>query len=396
MPTRRLTATTLAKLATPRVGSTDFFDIAAPALCLRVGRRSKSWCVFARLNGRLRRVTLGHHPEMGLAEARKAAEALAQAFRAGRDPTAEREKNTVAAIAKTWLARVQSKNRSFASVSRLIQRELVAKIGDRPITAIRKADVYELIELVIDRGHEAQARRLAVYCHGFFEWALNRELIQVNPAARLDLPGRVIHRDRVLAPDELKRIWAASFDPALPPYYGACVRTLALTAARRSEISSLAWSELDLTDPAGAMIRLPAERSKTGVARTIFLSDAARAEIESLPRTASAYCFPSASGTPIARWSNVKARIDTASGVASWRLHDLRRTCATNLQRHGVKPETIEAILGHVSGSRSGIVGTYQRYSFADEARIAINLWSIELARITSDIARGTNVIAIR
>ena len=230
----------------------------------------------------------------------------------------------------------------------------------------------------------------------FSEWALAREVIQVNPAAALDPPGRDVVRDRVLVPDELSRIWAASLDPALPPTTARVSASCLLTAARRSEISNLAWHELDLTDPAGAMIRLPAARSKNALPRTIPLSAAARDDIDALPRTPSPYCFPSASGTPIARWSSVKARIDAASGIRDWRLHDLRRTAATNLQRLGVKLEVIENLLGHTAGSRSGIVGTYQRHAFTDEARIAINLWSVELARITSGIAPDTNVIAIR
>ena len=236
---------------------------------------------------------------------------------------------------------------------------------------------------------------MATYLHGMFKWALNRELIQTNPAAHLQLPGRDVVRDRVLDPDEIKRVWAATHDPALPPGYGACVRILLLCGARRSEVANLAWHELDLTDPASATVRLAAERTKNAVARTIPLSAAARDIILALPRSGP-YCFPSASGKPIARWSAAKRAIDGASGVRNWRLHDLRRTAATNLQRLGVKLETIEAILGHTSGSRSGVIGVYQRYSFADEARHAITAWSVELDRIVTGIAPAPNVLHLR
>ena len=39
---------------------------------------------------------------------------------------------------------------------------------------------------------------------------------------------------------------------------------------------------------------------------------------------------------------------------------------ATGLQRLGVRLEAIEAVLGHISGSRLGIVGTYQRHGKLD------------------------------
>lgn len=65
-----------------------------------------------------------------------------------------------------------------------------------------------------------------------------------------------------------------------------------------------------------------------------------------------------------------------------WRLHDLRRSVATGLQRLGVRLEVIEAVLGHVSGSRAGIVGVYQRHAFEAEARDALALWGEHITRL--------------
>jgi hypothetical protein len=64
-----------------------------------------------------------------------------------------------------------------------------------------------------------------------------------------------------------------------------------------------------------------------------------------------------------------KPPLDASSGVTDWRLHDLRRTLATGLQRLGVRLEVTEAMLNHVSGSRAGIVGVYQRHNWAEEKR---------------------------
>lgn len=58
-----------------------------------------------------------------------------------------------------------------------------------------------------------------------------------------------------------------------------------------------------------------------------------------------------------------------------WTLHDLRRTVATGLQRQGVRLEVTEAVLNHVSGSRGGIVGVYQRHAWAEEKRGALEAW---------------------
>ncbi|MGB6446710.1 MAG: site-specific integrase, partial [Xanthobacteraceae bacterium] len=65
-----------------------------------------------------------------------------------------------------------------------------------------------------------------------------------------------------------------------------------------------------------------------------------------------------------------------------WNVHDLRRTVATGLQRLGVRLEVTEAILNHISGSRGGIAGIYQRHDWAAEKRAALDAWAAHVASI--------------
>ena len=65
--------------------------------------------------------------------------------------------------------------------------------------------------------------------------------------------------------------------------------------------------------------------------------------------------------------------------MASWRLHDLRRTLATGFQRLGVRFEVTEAILNHVGGSRAGVAGIYQRHDWKPEKIAAMKAWSDHL-----------------
>jgi len=53
---------------------------------------------------------------------------------------------------------------------------------------------------------------------------------------------------------------------------------------------------------------------------------------------------------------------------------------ATGLQRLGVRLEVTEAVLNHVSGSRSGIVGVYQRHDWKAEKRAALEAWAEHVA----------------
>ena len=86
----------------------------------------------------------------------------------------------------------------------------------------------------------------------------------------------------------------------------------------------------------------------------------------------------------IGAWSHAKRRLDAACGVEGWVIHDLRRTMATGLQKLGVPLQTVEAILGHTSGSRAGIVGVYQRHNYADERRAALEAWGKHVIRMTA------------
>ena len=118
------------------------------------------------------------------------------------------------------------------------------------------------------------------------------------------------------------------------------------------------------------------------VAHLIPLSPPALELLGSAPRIGERYVFTLDGIKPVSSWSRAKARLDKASGVTGWRVHDIRRTTATGLQRLGVALQTVEALLGHTGGSRAGIVGVYQRHDFAAERRAAVEAWGAHVASL--------------
>ena len=74
-------------------------------------------------------------------------------------------------------------------------------------------------------------------------------------------------------------------------------------------------------------------------------------------------------------------------------MHDLRRTFATGLQRLGVRLEVTEAVLNHISGSRGGIAGVYQRHDWATEKRAALDAWAGHVLAIAEQRTPATNVV---
>jgi integrase len=174
--------------------------------------------------------------------------------------------------------------------------------------------------------------------------------------------------------------------------WASAVQLLILTCARREEIGALKWAEVDKAD---RQIRLDGDRTKNGEDHIVPLSDAACDLIESIPRVAgSQFVFTTTGNTPISGWSRAKEKIDElmrtqlgdAVALKPWRIHDLRRTAATGMERLGVRQQVVEALLGHIGGSKAGVTGIYQRHTYEEEKRTAIEKWAehvTSLARTT-------------
>jgi integrase len=237
--------------------------------------------------------------------------------------------------------------------------------------------------------------RTAAYGRAAFAWAVKRGMVAANPFADLPIAKSVAKRERVLTDDEIGEVWRAAGTMAAP--FGVIVRLLILTGQRRGEVAGMRWSEVsdDL-----ATWTMPGERTKNGLAHVVPLSTPARDLLKSaLPegrRAGDALVLPGILGTPFAGWSKAKAALDKAVPLAPWNVHDLRRTLATGLQRLGVRLEVTEAVLNHISGSRGGIIGVYQRHDWAAEKRAALDSWAAHVLAVARGVPATTRVVALK
>jgi integrase len=258
----------------------------------------------------------------------------------------------------------------------------------------------------------AMAGRTAAYGRAAFAWAVKRGAVHTNPFAALPSRKGIAKRERVLSDTEIGEIWRATGDVASP--YGAIIRLLLLTGQRRGEVAGMTWGEIsdDL-----AIWTLPGERTKNGAAHTVPLSAPARDLLKPLllehgnkRDVDGGLLLPGAVGTPFAGWSKAKRALDKAildarakgaltakspAQLVPWNVHDLRRTVATGLQRLGVRLEVTEAILNHISGSRGGIAGVYQRHDWAAEKRAALDNWAANVIVIAEGRLAGNNVVTL-
>jgi integrase len=377
--TRSLTAAAVERIRAPRSGQIDHFDTGYPGLALRVSYGgAKAWVYFYRLFGKQKRMTLGRFPSMSLSGAREAWRDARKIIDKGESPQHQRpaNANSFAAVADEWLKRDQAHNRTHADVKRLIERCALPVWQGRQISTIGRRDINDLIDAVADRGFTTMARRLHAHLHRLFRWAVGRGILETNPMAHLPKPGSEVKRDRLLADAELAQVFKTVSKLGFP--FGPMFQLLILCGARRDEIAGLRWSEIK-----DDTIILGRERTKAGEGHSIPLAPAALDVIKQLPRIGdSDFMFTTNGRTPVSGFSKIKKRIDGIAKIPAWRVHDLRRTTATGLQRLGINLQVIEAVLGHVGGSRSGIVGVYQRHSFDAEKRTALEAWAREVERI--------------
>jgi len=328
-------------------------------------------------------VEAGEHPR-DAAKARAAARAKAKL---------DAKEKEFGAVTETWQKSYEiddsGRKRRPASISlaKFAVGKLAEKFAGQAIDAIDKSDLRAFFS-DMPKDQPATRRNVFAYARILWGWAEHEEIISSNPFHSLKAPKPPASRDRWLRDDELALFWRASRKEAYP--FGPFFRLLALTGQRRGEVAGMKWQELDRD---AAEWCIPGERTKNRLAHTVPLSEAALSEIASIaPKEEwpkKGLVFTITGNTPISGISKPKLRLDAEVArmaqaeerdpLEPWRIHDLRRSVATGLQRLGVRFEVIEAALNHVSGARGGIAGVYQNHDWAEEKREALCLWAAHI-----------------
>jgi integrase len=360
---------------------------------------ARSWCVRYRFNGRAVKYTIGPYPHISLKEARQKARGVLGEVAKGNDPAAakraartavkaERDALTLGRLLEQWEAlHLIHKRPNYRTAASATLRRVFAKHLDAPANGLDRAAVVRQLDELAKDGKAQMGRSAAAYGNSLFGWAMTRGSLAHNPFERVPT-APAVRRDRVLDDSELRAVWLASERLGGYPFT-PFLRLLMLTGARRDEIAAARWSEIDL---AAKTLTIGKERSKNGVAHLIPLSAPAFTIVGALRRIEGKadFLFTTTGHSHVSGYSRLKAAIDNLSRTSGWTVHDLRRTVATNLQKLGVRLEVTEAVLGHTSGSRAGIVGIYQQHDWAVEKRAALDAWARRLDVIVAGAQSAT------
>ena len=377
----KLTQAILSTLRLPRgVSDKVFFDDRLPGFGVRLrGSGARTWHVQYDYGGRTRRMSLGSVAVMTIVQARAAAQQILAKVKLGQDPAADKAahklklNDTAGALIVPYLERQAKrlKPRSLEEMTRHLRRQ-AAPLHTTPIIDLDRRTIVTLLNTIAASSGPTASNRVRASLSAFFGWCVGSGYIEANPVSYSPRVPENSPRKRLLSDDELSAIWSVLGDDV----YSVIIRLLLLTGCRRAEIGDLTWQEIDFP---GARLVLPPERTKTKREHIVPLSDPALTVLQAQPRDRPHVFGRGSGGRGFQDWSGSKAELDARLAAAGhklppWSLHDFRRALSTAMnERLGVRPEVVEAILGHII---PGIAGVYNLAQHVEERRRALAKWA--------------------
>ena len=353
------------RTAKPQARKYELRDDVITGLTLRVYPSGVRTFALERMaRGRRQYVRIGDADEMTVPEARREARRLIAGFnepvQQGNHPRTPGHPMTVFAEeflerhARHWKPRTLESNRYF------IRNHILPAFGRMTVDAIADDDVRSWFASMANKPGSANRAMpvLSVMMRMAELWGYRPH--NSNPCKRTRR-YRTTPRERFLTAEEMARLNAVlTRDEFWCPSVVAIVRLLMLTGCRMGEIAALEWDWIK-----GGRIFLP--DSKSGP-RTVWLSSAARAVIDAIPRYGEECPFVFPGRPPTQPIDNIQYhwnRIRDEAGLPGLRLHDLRHSWASVAAMNGVGMVTIARLLGHA------LVETTERYVHLSDRSVA-------------------------
>jgi integrase len=379
-------------------GWQDHSDGGCRGLKLRVSPRGeKLWSLVVTVGSRRVRHDIGAYPSISLAEARERARQFLAAARDGASPkTVERRQKVANMSVETahaeYLAAVGPKLRAttLSLKRRMFENHISPRLGDRPITQVRRAELVDLADRLAAAGFRAQVNRVLAEVVAMLRWCADRDWIEAVPTVGRSAKVKEKPRDRTLTDAEVAAFWKAT--ERLTETVRDYLRLLLLTGQRTEDVRAMAWAEVDLD---AALWTIPEDRYKTDRVQVVPLAPAVMA-ILSRRRDLGGGPFVLAGRNPEKPWNGERNAADQLRDAmpeaATFVFHDLRRTVRTGLVRlPGVSVDVAEAVIGHAA---AGILKVYDRHDRLEEKRAALCAWAAHVESLVERIGRS-NVVPL-
>ena len=294
----------------------------------------------------------GHPPQYGSfrtkTEAKEWATSIEDAINKDEHiPNREAKRRTVSEVLERYRQSELSKKRDKVNVERYLNF-WIARIGNLKLTRVTRPLIIEIRdEMLADKSPATVNRYLATLRHAFRLACVDWGWLNTNPVQHVILTeprGRVRH----LSDDEIKALLASAKESEHPHLY-AIVLIALTTGARRGEIASLRWKDVDLSTRRAIL-----HETKNDERRTLAIVPQVVDELKKLRKVrridddlifANLNNGKRTYSTVESAWQIAieKAKLD------DFRFHDLRHTFASHLVMSGVDMMTGKALLGHAT-----------------------------------------------
>jgi len=219
----------------------------------------------------------------------------------------------------------------------IVEDHLKPVFGTMQLSLIRRLDVQKFLTARLAEVSVETARKEFFVLSHMLSLALDWELIPANVAQAVELPKVPAGRIRYLQPTELQTVLAAC-----PEWLRPIAGLLAFTGMRRSEVLGLRWLDIDRK---GERILLP--QTKNGDARIVWLNALACDVIDSVKNGAAPTDRVFSPEITPENVSLAFLRTCRKTGIADFRLHDLRHTAASWLRMSGADLQDVADLLRH-------------------------------------------------
>lgn len=400
----------------PRESRFEVWEDGRSGFGLRVAPSGKkSWIYLYRINGRPRRMTFGHYPDVSLAEAHEAHALAEKKLSQGIDPGAEeqgkktedRKAPTVETLVNEFVEKgLKFKgNRSWKEYRRNLYKDVVPAWGDRKAKDIRKRDVILLLEGIAARGAQNQSTQVFKIIRRMFNFAVERDILEFTPCAQVKPLAPDRRKERFLSETEIKTFWISLETCGMTDELKRALRLILLTAQRPGEVVGAHSDEFE-----DNWWTIPAERSKNKRAHRVFLTPLAISLFQAEEKKG--YLFPSPRPKVDQETGEREVKPIEVNALAHalrrafqpdpenqkqrmplqhFTPHDLRRTAASHMAALGFGI-IVEKILNHTNRTVTAI---YDRYDYDKEKQQALESWSRKLNSIITG-ANAKKVIPLK
>lgn len=265
------------------------------------------------------------------------------AIKEGKQPEIKRIANhTFRELAEKYIQWMQGRHRSAESKKYRINI-ILSHFGNLPLRHFNTLSVEQYQTILINKGLKpATVNKHISILKAMIKKAVDWNMVEDGTLKRVRKVKQLTENNkrlRYLSKEECYTL-INSCDPHLKPI----VITALNTGARKEEILSLEWDNVDLKH---GFILL--DKTKNGDRREIPINETLRATLQNPMRRLD---IPYVFYDPVdgKRYKDVKRSFKTAikrAGITDFRFHDLRHTFASQLVMSGVDITTVKELLGH-------------------------------------------------